>query len=388
MEEFFSTDGEVRLYVCGVTPYDTTHLGHARTFVVFDVLRRYLQRRGYRVRCVQNVTDVDDPLFRRARDLGVHYQELAQYYTRVYQQDMAALNVLPPDHFPLASQEVPSMVEVIDGLVRRGVAYVSAGRVYFRTSAFPRYGSLSRLGREEMLALAQEAGEDPTDPHKEDPLDFLMWKPSGPQEPAWPSPWGDGRPGWHIECSSMAIKYLGPSLDIHGGGEDLIYPHHENEIAQSESYTGTTPYARFWVHAGMVRLDGVKMSKSLGNMVMVRDLLGRYSADAIRLYLLHFPYRQPLEYLTGAVEPFQVAAARMAEAVRDLDVGDAARSEGLVEQALAALDDDLDTPRTIGLLWEWADRAIWHRRRGEDWSRWAAAIREVSGVLGLRLDTQ
>ena len=264
VQSFAPADGQtVRLYVCGITPYDTTHIGHAFTYLTFDVLNRLCQHVGWNVRYVQNVTDVDDDIMRRARDTGEHWQRLGARHTSQFQEDLAALAVLPPDVYPRASDEIPAILDLIGTLMTSGCAYARKGAVFFRVAADPTYGQFARLTRDELVTLSAERGADPSDPRKEDPLDFVLWQPSEPDEPWWDSPWGAGRPGWHIECSAMATHHLGPQLDVHGGGGDLIFPHHESEIAQSECATGVRPFARFWVHVAMVRYAGEKMSKSL-----------------------------------------------------------------------------------------------------------------------------
>ncbi|HEV2014138.1 MAG TPA: cysteine--tRNA ligase [Candidatus Dormibacteraeota bacterium] len=340
----------VGVYVCGITPYDTTHLGHAFTYVVFDVLVRALRAAGQPVRYVQNVTDIDDDIIRRARELGTTWDRLANKETALYQAEMAALNVLAPDVFPRASQTIPKIIALARALEARGHAYRRDGNVYFRVGSVTDYGRLSRLSREEMIKLTAERGADPNDPRKQDPLDFVLWQASAPGEPRWESPWGDGRPGWHIECSAMALEQLGEQVDVHGGGADLIYPHHESEIAQSESATGVRPFARIWVHVGMLRYQGEKMSKSLGNLVLVRDLLPRYSADSIRVLLLRHHYREPWAYTQDQLEDAVGWTERLGEAVaRAGEATSGARGES-AKLVRAALEDDLDTARALQLL--------------------------------------
>lgn len=385
-EEFSTPDGTVRLYVCGITPYDTTHLGHARTYVVFDVLNRVLRHRGYRVRYIQNITDIDESILARARQLGRDYLELGEECCKVFFEDMAALRVLPADRYPRPTQEIPAIQEVTRVLVERGYGYLIPRGVYFRVRAVPDYGRLSRLSREEMLAVAAAQDDsDVDDPTKEDPLDFALWRRSAPGEPAWESPWGPGRPGWHIECTAMAIRYLGPRLDIHGGGADLIFPHHESEIAQSEAYTGERPFARFWVHVGLVSLNGVKMSKSLGNMVFVRDLRTRFDPDAIRLYLLSTHYREPLDYREADLE----GAARRLERYRAAARGVFAPADPAWMQAptfsrrfFDALDDDLDTPAALGVLDELAELGLAGNHEA------ARLLSELAAVVGLELQVR
>ena len=337
----------IGVYVCGITPYDTTHLGHAFTYVAFDVLVRALRASGRRLRYVQNVTDVDDDVMKRARELGISWDRLAGKETALYQADMAALNVLPPDVFPRASESIPRIIALVARLLAQGHAYVSGASVYFRVNSRADYGRLSRLPRERMVELSAQRGADPDDPLKHDPLDFLLWQKSAPDEPKWESPWGAGRPGWHIECSAMALQFLGDQVDIHGGGHDLAYPHHESEIAQSESATGVSPFARIWMHVGMLHYNGEKMSKSLRNLVLVRDLLGRYDADSIRALLLGHHYRQPWEYSEDLLQSsagWVATLKRQAASLPD-DVG-----QGRADDVAAALADDLDTPRALRAL--------------------------------------
>ncbi|MBO0894685.1 MAG: cysteine--tRNA ligase, partial [Acidimicrobiales bacterium] len=268
----FEPGPRVTMYTCGITPYDAAHLGHAATYLTYDVLMRRLQDRGHETRCVRNVTDVDDDILRRSRELGVFYLDLAAEEMARFDADMQALGLLPVWSEPRATSAIPDILGFIGMVLDRGYAYRAGGAVYFSVSSYPRFGQVSHLGREEMLALAAERGGKPDDPHKRDPLDFVLWQPSAADEPAWESLWGPGRPGWHIECSALALRELGTTIDLHGGGTDLIFPHHECEAAQSEAATGE-PFVRHWMHTPMVRLDGEKMSKSLGNLVFVHDLL-------------------------------------------------------------------------------------------------------------------
>ena len=299
------------LYVCGVTPYDTGHLGHAFTYVGFDVLHRYLEYLGHDVRYVQNLTDVDDDMLRKARETGEDYLALGNRHVTTFLTEMAALNWLPPDDLPRATQHIPQMVELIERLLANGLAYAAEGNVFFSVDADPSYGELSGLSRDEMLPLANERGNVPDMPGKRDPLDFVLWQRSLPDEPAWEAPWGAGRPGWHIECSAMSMAYLGSQFEIHGGGADLLFPHHESERAQSEGATGERPFVSFWTHAGMLHYDGDKMSKSLGNLVLVRDLLRTHSGDAIRHYLVSQHYRSEVHFTDADLERSADAAARL-----------------------------------------------------------------------------
>ena len=391
--------GPVGLYVCGVTPYDTGHLGHAFTYLSFDVLHRYLRYRGHEVVYVQNLTDVDDDLLRRARELGEDYLALGNRHVTAFLTEMAALNWLPPAHYPRATKHIAQMQELIGRLLDRGNAYRADGYVYFAIDSWPSYGALSRLPREAMLPIANERGNLPEMPGKRDPLDFVLWQPSAADEPSWPSPWGPGRPGWHIECSAMSTAYLGNRFEIHGGGADLAFPHHESEIAQSEGASGEAPFVSWWMHAGMLRFEGEKMSKSLGNLVLVRDLLASYPGDAIRHYLISHHYRAEVDYNEADLEASQVATSRLRRAVQlaeELEPLAPARADPAAlhpavaahrERFLAAMDDDLDTPAALPEVHALAARAIEaeDRRLRVD-AGWM--VRELGArILGLRLAT-
>ncbi len=306
-EEFLPQGDEVKMYVCGVTPYDHCHLGHAMSYIIFDVIRRYLRFRGYKVKYVQNITDIDDKIIDRANKLGISPRELAEKYTNSYFEDMDALNIERADVYPRATGEIPKIIEVIQGLVDKGYAYPAGGSVYFRVRKVADYGKLSHRSLESMRAAEGAMGSE----EKEDAMDFALWKASKPGEPWWESPWGEGRPGWHIECSAMSLKYLGDTLDIHGGGQDLIFPHHENEIAQSESFTGKKPFVKYWLHNGLVQLGEDKMSKSLGNLITIKEALEKYSPDAIRIFILSSHYRSPLKYSEEGLEAAERGAERL-----------------------------------------------------------------------------
>lgn len=368
----------VSLYVCGVTPYDTTHLGHAFSYVNFDVLIRFLRHMGHEVRYTQNVTDIDDDILRKAGEIGVAWDDLGREQTAQFQRDMANLNVLPPTHYPRATEEIPTMQSLIERLLANGHAYLSGNNVYFSNRTDPSFGALARLSRQEMAARFAETGDLPTDPNKRDELDFVLWKAGADGEPSWPSPWGDGRPGWHIECTAMAIRYLGPRIDIHGGGDDLIFPHHSCEIAQSENATGQAPFSQIWMHNAPVRLDGVKMSKSLGNLIMVRELTKRFSADAIRLSLFRHHYRQAWDYDEAELDQAARLAAALAERAGDSSpqAGDGAAVRETRRRFTAALADDLDLPTAVHALTTLV--AIPGAEATE-------ALRELGGVLGLLL---
>ncbi len=391
--------GPVGLYVCGVTPYDTGHLGHAFTYLSFDVLHRYLEFLGHDVRYVQNLTDVDDDMLRKARETGEDYLELGSRHVTTFLTEMATLNWLPPDVFPRATEHITEVIELIRRLLDRGHGYVAEGNAYFSIDSWPSYGELSGLPREAMLPIANERGNVPEMAGKRDPLDFVLWQRSAPGEPEWEAPWGAGRPGWHVECSAMSMRYLGNRFEIHGGGEDLIFPHHESELAQSEAATGEHPFVSWWMHAGMLRHEGEKMSKSLGNLVLVRDLLRSYPGDAIRHYLVANHYRAEVEYDQAELDASALASARLrraAQTAEEIDPSATALSDptsllaGVAEHRarfLAAMDDDLDTPaalpelHALGALAEGAsDRQL---RSQAGW-----VIKELGGrILGLRLAT-
>jgi L-cysteine:1D-myo-inositol 2-amino-2-deoxy-alpha-D-glucopyranoside ligase len=385
-EPFTSSDGTVGIYVCGVTPYDTTHVGHAFTFLTFDILVRYLRYLDYTVTYVQNVTDIDDDILRKAKELNLSWDELGRRETEKYLRDMRDLNALPFDHYTKATEHVPEMVTLIEQLLKAGLAYVSNGNVYFSVEKDPDFGKLSHIPRDQMLPIANERGNTPDDPNKKNPLDFVLWQAAAPGEPTWDSPWGPGRPGWHIECSAMSTHYLGPKIDIHGGGADLVFPHHECEIAQTEGATGEKPFARYWMHVGMVRYQGDKMSKSLGNLVLVQDALGDYSADALRLYLFSHHYRSAWEYREDEVDEWATLAADLREAIDIPSYGIEQEVDVTIfrERFLNAMDDDLDTPTAIEQLRE-ISQSILEAPEEDDAREAQAILRELSGLLGLTL---
>jgi L-cysteine:1D-myo-inositol 2-amino-2-deoxy-alpha-D-glucopyranoside ligase len=396
IEEFRPAGDEVRVYVCGVTPYDTAHLGHAFLYVAFDVLHRFLQYQGMRIRYIQNITDIDNDILRRAKELDEPWDELGNRYVKIHQAGLDALGVEPPVKYPRATEEIPMMVEMISALIAKGHAYEVGGNVYYRVKSNPDYGCLSRLGSDEMATLLTETGDPADDPRKEAPIDFLLWQAAKPGEPTWPSPWGPGRPGWHIECSAMSIRYLGETLDIHGGGGDLVYPHHESEIAQSESWTGQKPFSRFWLHAGMLRMDGEKMSKSLGNMVFVHDLVKTYRPEAIRLYLSGVRYRDVLEWDPAKVNACERLvtllqdAAGMRHPVHDdaqpyESSGTALVPEPFRQRFVEAMEDDLDTPQAIGVLRELAEAIVAGRQANRPISQARQELRSLAQILGVAL---
>ena len=384
LEEFTPAADEVKIYVCGVTPYDRAHLGHAMSYIVFDIVRRYLEFHGFKVKHVQNYTDIDDRIISRANSLGQPFDQLTARYMQEFDEEMRELNITPAHVFPRATQEIPTIIEMIEGLVAKGNAYRANGDVYFRVRSKADYGKLSGRDVDSMRAGARvEPGE-----RKEDPADFALWKGAKEGEPSWASPWGPGRPGWHIECSAMSYRYLGETLDIHGGGQDLIFPHHENEIAQSESYTGTQPFVRYWLHNGWLTFGEEKMSKSLGNIITIREGLDKYGADGLRLFVLTSHYRSPLSYSEEALESGRRAAERLRLAAT-LPGGNGPPAdvpvESYRERFVEAMDDDLNTPAALAALFDLArdvNRARDERRGIEEAQQ---TLRELAGVLGLTL---
>ena len=375
--DFDPGPGPVRMYVCGITPYDSTHLGHAATYLTYDVLIRRLEEQGHQVSLVRNVTDVDDSILPKAKALGVDYLELAEAEMARFRSDMDALGMRPPESEPRATEAVPQIIDLVGRLLASGHAYQADGSVFFDISTSPRFGSLSGLSRDEMLALARERGGRPDDPAKRDPLDFALWQRSADGEPWWEAPFGPGRPGWHIECSAMALAAHGPTLDLHGGGTDLIFPHHECEVAQSTAVTGE-PLSRYWVHSAMVSFEGEKMSKSLGNLVFVSDLLKVADPRAIRLALMRHHYRAGFEWYPSDLEEGQALLRRLLAAARCADGADPAPFAARVR---AALDDDLDVPRAVDALDDLASAVL----SGGSSTKAPGALLELAGLLGLDL---
>ena len=386
--------GKVRMYVCGPTVYDRAHVGHAMSSVVFDVIRRYLEYRGFQVRHVMNYTDVEDKIIRRAQERGVDPTELAEQYLRQYDRHLRDLNVLPATVNPRASEEIEQIVAMVQGLMERGYAYPVEGDVYFRVGRDVDYGKLSRRKLEEMRAGARLE----VDERKEDPADFALWKAAKPVEPAWDSPWGRGRPGWHIECSAMNLRYLGEQIDIHGGGNDLVFPHHENEIAQTESYT-ERPFARYWVHNGMLQLGGEKMSKSLGNLITIDEFLEKYNSDVFRMVVLNSSYRGPLTFTDAVLEQAESALTRLHSGLRTVAEPTAtsvqagktleAKGQDVVGGFEAAMDDDFNTAGALAQLFELVRAIHQAREAGADSASIGSAqatLRRLAAVLGLRLE--
>lgn len=383
-EEFLPQGSEVKMYVCGLTPYDRCHVGHAMSYLVFDIVHRYLEFRGYRVKYVQNFTDVDDKIIARANELGIPFKEVAERFIEEYFADMDALNIKRADIYPRATQEISDIIQAVKGLVDKGYAYEASGNVYFRVKSFPDYGKLSHCGLEEFIAESRvEAGEG-----KQDPFDFALWKGSKPGEPWWESPWGKGRPGWHIECSVMSLKYLGETLDIHGGGRDLIFPHHENELAQSECFTGKSPFVRYWLHNGLMQLGEDKMSKSTGKLVTVKEMLQKYSSDALRMLVLSSHYRSPITYSEEKLDAAERAVERLRHALTsgegelpvEIDL------EGYKQKFIKAMDDDFNTARALGVLFDLAREINREREKGAEMNSARQTLKELAGVLGLTLE--
>lgn len=365
----------VRMYVCGPTVYDFAHIGNARPVVVFDVLNRLLKRRYPRVTYVRNITDVDDKINAAARESGRTIREITEGTAKAFQEDMAALGALEPDVEPRATEHIAQMVAMIGKLIESGHAYAAEGHVLFNVPSMPDYGGLSRRNRDDMVAGARVE----VAPYKRDPADFILWKPSDAETPGWDSPWGRGRPGWHIECSAMSEAYLGETFDIHGGGADLIFPHHENEVAQSVCAHGGKPFVRYWVHNGWVMVEGEKMSKSLGNFFTVRDLLGEHPGEAIRLTLLSAHYRQPLDFTKDLLAQSKQALDRFYLALRDQPEADV--DPKLLAPVEAALDDDLNTPAAIAALHDLTTRL--NKARDHEKPGLAASLRAAGDLLGL-----
>ncbi len=386
--------GKVRMYVCGPTVYDKAHVGHAMSSIVFDVIKRYLEYSGYEIKHVMNYTDVDDKVILRAQELGADALELANTYIDEYDQHLKDLNIKPASVYPRVSLEIETIIDMVEGLIERGYAYAIDGDVYFRVARDEDYGRLSHRHVEDMRAGARLE----VDSRKEDPADFALWKSAKPGEPAWESPWGLGRPGWHIECSAMSLHHLGEQIDIHGGGNDLIFPHHENEIAQSESYSGV-PFSRYWVHNGMMQLSGADMSKSTGNVFTIEAFLEEHEPDVLRILILNASYRSPVTFNDAVIEQAAAALARLkgglrpaiplkdvpAELTHQLEAANEAARDGFK----SAMDDDFNTAGALGHLFDLVKAINEARAAGAsnpDLSRSQAVLRELAEVLGLQLE--
>jgi len=355
-------EGHVKLYVCGITAYDYCHIGHARSALVFDMIVRYLRFRGYKVTFIRNFTDIDDKIIKRAQEQNTTCDELSSRFIKMFHEDMAALKILAPTIEPKATEHVQEIIELIQELIKKNLAYQVDGDVYFRISDFPKYGSLSGRNLDDMQAGARVSVNE----QKEHPMDFALWKGSKPGEPTWDSPWGPGRPGWHIECSAMSRKYLGSSFDIHGGGKDLVFPHHENELAQSEGVSGEE-FVKYWVHHGFVTIKDEKMSKSLGNFLTIREVLAKYPAEALRLFIFSTHYRNPLDYSEAAMLDSVAGLNRLYTCLAEIDqlpkVGveggnsaisknDRQKIEALPERFRAAMDNDFNSAQALGHIFE------------------------------------
>jgi cysteinyl-tRNA synthetase len=367
--------GEVRMYVCGMTVYDYMHLGHARMLVVFDVVARYLRLLGFKLTYVRNITDIDDKIIKRANENGEPIQSLTERFIRANEEDFAALGLLKPEHEPRATQSIPGMVRMIGELIARGHAYAAAnGDVYYDVSSFPEYGKLSGKDPGELRAGARVE----IDEAKDDPLDFVLWKAAKPGEPAWDSPWGKGRPGWHIECSVMSSELLGTHFDIHGGGEDLQFPHHENEIAQSEG-ANAAKFVNYWMHNAFVQVDKEKMSKSLGNFFTVRDILVKYDPEVVRFFILRAHYRSPLNYSDAHLDDAKGALTRLYTALKNSKIQEEKIdwAEPHAKRFREAMDDDFGTPEAVAVLFELANRI----NSGE--KQLAGQLKALGGVLGI-----
>ena len=384
--------GKVRMYVCGVTVYDDAHIGHGMSAIIFDVIRRYLTHRGYEVNFARNFTDIDDKIIDRANREGISSDELTNRLIAEWNDEIAQLNIIPATVTPRATTEIPEIIRMITGLIAKGHAYESNGDVYFRVRTFEDYGKLSHRNIDELVSGSRiEVSEV-----KDDPLDFALWKAAKPGEPMWESPWSWGRPGWHIECSAMCTHHLGGVVDIHGGGSDLIFPHHENEIAQSEAFLGEEPYARYWLHNGMLRLNGEKMSKSLGNVVWLKDILKRDLATAFRVMVLQSHYRQPVTFSEEALTAAENGLDRLRAALsaipagadRDADLD--ARVESSVTDFHVAMDDDFDTAGALAAIFELAraiNRVAATGISGASVTDAQATLQTLLDVLGIDLST-
>ena len=358
---------KVSIYVCGITPYDVTHLGHAFTYIFFDVLVRYLTFSGYKVNYTQNVTDIDDDVLKKAKEEKKDWKKLGDFWIKIFLSDMKSLNVLPPTHFVKATDSIEKMIEIVNILLKKGFAYKNGGNIYFDVSKFKKYGKLSKFNKKQMFLISKERGADPDDPLKKNPLDFILWQEHKANEPYWKAPFGDGRPGWHIECSAMVNKYLGGqidpfgklrvngesnrTIDIHGGGKDLIFPHHESEIAQSESYSGESPFVRYWMHTAMVLVSGEKMSKSLDNIIMIKHLLKKYSPNAIRWMILTHHYRHPWEYEEKELKYAKDCMDLVKKAIKQTPVSSKKISgTPYLNKFIKIMNDDINTPQSLDLV--------------------------------------
>ena len=384
-EELFQPyDGKtVKMYVCGVTPYSSTHVGHALSYVVFDTLRRYLEYLGYDVKHVQNFTDVDDKIIQRANEEGITGDQLTDRFIGDFFATMDRLNVQRADSYPRATQEIPGIISTITTLIDKEFAYPANGDVYFRVTKSNDYGKLSHRTLDGMIAGARIQ----VDENKEHPMDFVLWKAAKPGEPSWDSPWGAGRPGWHIECTAMALDQLGDPLDIHGGGHDLVFPHHENEIAQSEAFTGRIPFTRHWVHNGLLQFREDKMSKSLGNLVSAEEALENYTPDALRIYFLDSHYRSPLSYSSEGAAARERSMDRLRQALKTISAtGEELDPRPFKDRFLLAMDDDLNTPQAIACLFDLAREINRACESGKNAEPAQNTLKHLGSILGLTFE--
>ena len=382
VEDFSVEDQKINMYVCGITPYAPSHLGHAMCAIVFDVARRYFEFRGFSVRHITNFTDIDDKMIVAAAEEGIEVSQLAERNIDSYMRELNKLNVLPATKFPRATHEIDSIIQIIEGLIDRDFAYEVDGDVYFRVKNDADYGKLSNRKLEDLVAGARLD----LDETKEYPGDFALWKSEKPGEPTWDSPWGRGRPGWHIECSAMSIRYLDKSIDIHGGGLDLVFPHHENEIAQSESFTDVVPFARFWMHNGTLQYGQDKMSKSIGNVFTISSALERYSSDVLRMFFLGSHYRSPLTFSEENVKSQERALERLRTALNAPSFeGIKMKPEIYFDRFIDAMDDDLNTPRALAVLFDLARDINRESSNGLNVIESQKALESLAGVLGLTL---
>lgn len=376
-------EGEVGLYVCGVTVYDYCHIGHARVMVAFDIVCRYLRERGYNVRYIRNITDIDDKIFNRAHENGEDYRTLTERFIAAMHEDERALRILPPNVEPRASEHVGEIIAMISTLISKNAAYTASnGDVYFSVEHFATYGQLTNKKLDDLLVGARVE----LDEAKRNPLDFVLWKAAKPGEAYWPSPWGDGRPGWHIECSAMSIKCLGDTFDIHGGGPDLPFPHHENEIAQSEAATGKT-YVHTWMHVGAVRVDNEKMSKSLGNFFTIREVLKNYHPEVVRYFLISSHYRSPISYSEENLKIAMTALKRFYVALSNVPIDESVccdRDSDEFMRFMTAMDDDFNTPEAFAVMFDLAKELNVAKENNPDYAiKLAVQLKAMGAVLGL-----
>lgn len=375
---------KVKMYVCGITPYDTTHLGHAFVYVFFDTLSRYFKYKKYSVEYTQNVTDIDDDILKRAKRDNQDWKQLGEFWTKKFLKDIQDIYINLPTHYVKATDAIEHIIQIVRELEEKGIAYESHGKVYFSVGLDKEYGKLSRYTQQEMIALSKERGADPDDPNKRNPLDFILWQASKSDEPSWDSPWGLGRPGWHIECSAMVRQYLGEQIDIHGGGFDLIYPHHESEIAQSEFSTGKKPFTKYWMHVAMLSYQGEKMSKSLGNLVLVSDLLKTYTPNQVRYLLLSHHYRTPWEFTfedfseknkeLEIIEKALLVNTRLTKHEND-------QSDSNSKMFEALLNDDMNIPEALKLIQRMSFKII---EDAENSRRLQSQLQQFISTLGLQ----